>query len=194
MSDVQLKRKVTLKEKKVTNLDGANPGTQKSKIWLWVIIGLIVVAAIVTLIVLLKPNSDKQGIKGEEPTIEQTEQQHSDAEVAVTGVGDDADVASETPTTTDESTSGNVENDEVAPANRTAQPKPQQPATEPASPKLSSMSTASNAGLTGDVEKDALNAIRGDFGNGQARKEALGDRYAEIQNRVNEIYKERGLL
>ena len=193
MSDVQLKRKVTLKEKKVTNPDGANPDTQKSKIWLWVIIGLVV-TAIVAAIVLLNPNSDKQGIKGEELTIEQTEQQHSDAEVAVTGVDDDADVASETPTTTDESTSGNVENDEVAPANRTAQSKPQQPATEPASPKSSSMSTASNAGLTGDVEKDALNAIRGDFGNGQVRKEALGDRYAEIQNRINEIYKEKGLL
>lgn len=194
MSDVQLKRKVTLKEKNVTSSGGPKPAPQKTKTWLWVIIGLIAVGAIVTAIVLLKPNSDKRGIKGEEPTIEQAEQQPSDAEVAVVGVGNDTDVVSETPTITEESTSDNIENDEVAPVNRTVKPEPQQPATKPASPKPSLMPTASSVSLTGDVEKDALNAIRGDFGNGQVRKEALGDRYAEIQNRINEIYKEKGLL
>lgn len=47
---------------------------------------------------------------------------------------------------------------------------------------------------SGDVNIDALRAIRGEFGNGIQRKEALGDSYSEVQNRVNEIYREKGLL
>lgn len=42
----------------------------------------------------------------------------------------------------------------------------------------------------GEVEENALKAIRGDYGNGQDRKEALADKYTVIQNRVNQIYKE----
>lgn len=38
-----------------------------------------------------------------------------------------------------------------------------------------------------DVESLALRVIRGDYGNGQERKDKLGDAYQSIQNRVNEI-------
>ena len=37
------------------------------------------------------------------------------------------------------------------------------------------------------IEDLARRAIRGDFGNGQARRNALGGEYNEVQNRVNEI-------
>lgn len=40
-----------------------------------------------------------------------------------------------------------------------------------------------------DVEKLAAEVIRGNFGNGQVRKELLGDFYKQIQTRVNEIMK-----
>lgn len=40
------------------------------------------------------------------------------------------------------------------------------------------------------IDKLAMKAIRGDFGNGQDRKNKLGAYYAEIQKRVNEIMKE----
>lgn len=39
-----------------------------------------------------------------------------------------------------------------------------------------------------DVEKIANDVIRGDYGNGKTRKDALGEFYQQIQNRVNEIY------
>ena len=45
----------------------------------------------------------------------------------------------------------------------------------------------------GNVEEEAWRTIRGDYGNGVARKEALGSRYDEIQDRVNAIYRERNL-
>lgn len=38
-----------------------------------------------------------------------------------------------------------------------------------------------------DIEKLANEVIRGNFGNGQVRKDLLGENYAEVQQRVNEI-------
>lgn len=40
-----------------------------------------------------------------------------------------------------------------------------------------------------DLETMANKVIRGEFGNGAERKELLGDSYADIQKRVNEILK-----
>lgn len=42
---------------------------------------------------------------------------------------------------------------------------------------------------TGTVEEEAKEVIRGKHGNGDVRKRNLGDRYAEIQNKVNEMYR-----
>ncbi len=41
------------------------------------------------------------------------------------------------------------------------------------------------------IEQLALDTIRGKYGNGKKRKEALGDLYTEVQKRVNEIIKEK---
>lgn len=40
-----------------------------------------------------------------------------------------------------------------------------------------------------DVENLANEVIRGNFGNGQTRKDLLGENYAEVQKRVNELMK-----
>lgn len=40
-----------------------------------------------------------------------------------------------------------------------------------------------------DVEKLANEVIRGNFGNGQTRKDLLGENYEEVQKRVNELVK-----
>lgn len=44
-----------------------------------------------------------------------------------------------------------------------------------------------------DVEKLANEVIRGNFGNGQTRKDLLGENYAEVQKRVNELMKKSSL-
>lgn len=41
----------------------------------------------------------------------------------------------------------------------------------------------------GTVEEEAKEVIRGKYGNGDIRKRNLGDRYAEIQSKVNEMYR-----
>lgn len=47
-----------------------------------------------------------------------------------------------------------------------------------------------NTDLTkNDIENLAKEVIRGNFGNGQERKDLLGENYAEIQKRVNELMK-----
>lgn len=52
--------------------------------------------------------------------------------------------------------------------------------------------SAANAGSDkADVEKMAMLVIRGDYGNGERRKVMLAERYTAIQNRVNEIYREK---
>lgn len=38
-----------------------------------------------------------------------------------------------------------------------------------------------------DVENLALEVIRGNFGNGQVRKDLLGEHYQQVQDRVNEL-------
>ena len=51
---------------------------------------------------------------------------------------------------------------------------------------------SSSDGASGDVDALARRVIAGEFGNGDARKRALGDRYAEVQARVNEILGDGG--
>lgn len=43
-----------------------------------------------------------------------------------------------------------------------------------------------------DIEKLAHEVIRGNFGNGQDRKDLLGENYQEIQDRVNQILRSSG--
>ena len=43
-----------------------------------------------------------------------------------------------------------------------------------------------------DTDSMALKVIRGDYGNGQDRKDALGEDYQRIQSRVNELMKSVG--
>jgi len=41
------------------------------------------------------------------------------------------------------------------------------------------------------VEQTAREVMRGVYGNGQVRKDRLAGRYAEVQRRVNQIYRAR---
>lgn len=44
--------------------------------------------------------------------------------------------------------------------------------------------------VSGDIEAEALKVIRGEYGDGQVRKDKLGNRYEAIQSRVNELKRE----
>lgn len=55
-------------------------------------------------------------------------------------------------------------------------------------PKIEDIINAESSNF--DVDAAALDVIRGKYGNGQARKDALGDDFDMVQKRVNEMYAE----
>lgn len=70
--------------------------------------------------------------------------------------------------------------------------------TAPASASASSTSTSAPTTAaapaqapTSSVEQTAREVMRGVYGNGQVRKDRLAGRYAEVQRRVNQIYRAR---
>lgn len=104
-----------------------------------------------------------------------------------------------------------AENTDKSPANTTSsanhakandnqvaeQPTKQNPATiaepaqsKPAATQTTKPSSSTSAPVSGDVEENARRVIRGDFGNGQERKNKLGSSYSEIQGKVNEMYRQ----
>lgn len=64
----------------------------------------------------------------------------------------------------------------------------------PAESSQVTTSASQAATLSGSLEEKAKEVIRGDYGNGDVRKQKLGDQYWEIQKKVNEIYRQKGLL
>lgn len=62
-------------------------------------------------------------------------------------------------------------------------------------PKINTSNNSDSVKLSEEyIEKMVLKVIRGNYGNGQERKDKLGDEYNEIQSKVNEYYRNNGLL
>lgn len=107
-----------------------------------------------------------------------------------------------------------AENTDKSPANTTSsanhakandnqvaeQPTKQNPATiaepaktaqsKPAATQTTKSSSSTSAPVSGDIEENVRRVIRGDFGNGQERRDKLGSSYSEIQGKVNEMYRQ----
>lgn len=79
-----------------------------------------------------------------------------------------------------------------SPENSSDQENKNQTSTEEVKENTDKQKTDENNKESFDLEEMANKVIRGEFGNGADRKELLGDSYAEIQKRVNEILKGSG--
>ena len=79
---------------------------------------------------------------------------------------------------------------DAAPGSTPASPSTSQPVQDKpkANPAQTKPVTGSSS-ATGAIEEEAKEVIRGKYGNGDVRKRNLGNRYAEIQNKVNEMYR-----
>ena len=75
-------------------------------------------------------------------------------------------------------------------ATETPTAKPAQPAQPNSGSTTSAKQSTASAHVSSDVVENAKRVIRGDFGNGQERKDKLGSAYAEIQGKVNEMYRQ----
>lgn len=91
--------------------------------------------------------------------------------------------------------------DQNAPADAPNEVQPQDEtvnaATPSAQPETSTPSTPSAtkaATPSKDMDAEVQKVLRGDYGNGQERKDKLGSSYTKIQRAVNRYYRSKGLL
>lgn len=201
----QIKRKVSLRQKTTGNEVTAAPSTpsrSKKPWWPWLLVGILV--CVVIIFFMTRGNGDAKGIL-EQPTeqiVEDVPAQNvpnvAEWESKEDGTGESTDEHSaaqnETPATepsqkaSDKNTS--PQPNQSSPANKqqatskTQAPQPTVQINSPASHNVTK--TEAN----GTIEEEAWRTIRGNYGNGAARKEALGNRYDEIQAKVNDFYRE----
>lgn len=177
--DVKLKHKVQLRKKVEEPItDGPNePNAPKSKTWLWILLGVIVLGVIAYL---LFPDTGKKNSSSvNEDRTEVVK------EVATNEIDTVAAAPAEDPV--------GAEATELAPETSET---PSQEAVPNATISSQQNNTATPAsktqtvGVSSDVEAEAMKVIRGDYGIGQERKNRLGDKYQPIQNRVNELKRE----
>ncbi len=178
------------------------------------VIGGLVAAAIIAGIFFFINNKESEGSNDSTPTeviAQNTENQNKgndalvadnsnkDASAESKGVPANASEASVTENT-DESPANTTSSTTPAKANDNQvaeQPAKRKPATiagpaqsKPTSTETTKPFSATSALVSGDVETNARRVIRGDFGNGQERKDKLGSSYSEIQGKVNEMYRQ----
>ncbi len=144
-------------------------------------------------------NTEKQNEGYDAPAAENSNEDASAESNGVPANGSEAPVAENTDkspaNTTSSANTAKTNDNQVA-----EQPTKQNPATiaEPAKPAQSKPAStettkpfsATSAPVSGDIEENARRVIRGDFGNGQERKDKLGSSYSEIQGKVNEMYRQ----
>ena len=107
-----------------------------------------------------------------------------------------AETTDESPASTSSSANPAIANDnqvaeQPAKQNHSTIAEPAKPAqSKPAATQTIKPTSATSAPVSGDVEENARRVIRGAFGNGQERRDKLGSSYSEIQNKVNEMYRQ----
>lgn len=185
-SDVKLKHKVQLRKKVEDPEDSGNnkgidpnptptPNGPKSKVWLWILLGVIVLGVIGYMF--LSKSSDK---------VAETSEQEIEAVAEPSVTTDTIDI--------EETDIGKVVSNNENEAANLLEPKSSEvvgtPATSDNTSNVSSSSQANEPNISNDVEAEAMKVIRGDYGIGQARKDKLGSKYQTIQSRVNELKRE----
>lgn len=201
MSEVELKRKVTLKSK--DGGDGSARPPKKPSMWkLWVFLGVIIVGAIIFFVNKCSSGNDSVETPSaiEQPStvpVDETQGQSATTNDA----GKPTDVQNST-------ASGEQASDPTqASVAEQAQSQPETPETVQTAAPTQSQAATSSPGtpsntrplesrpnvaspLTGGLDEKALQVIRGNFGNGVERKQNLGSDYDAIQRRVNEMYRD----
>lgn len=141
-------------------------------------------------------NTENQDKGNDAPAAENSNEDASAKSNGVPANGSEAPVAENTDKSPANTTSS--ANHAKANDNQVAeQPTKQNPATiaepaqsKPAATQNTKQSSSTSVPVSGDVEENARRVIRGDFGNGQERRDKLGSSYSEIQGKVNEMYRQ----
>ncbi|MFN5209686.1 MAG: hypothetical protein ACK5D8_09365 [Bacteroidota bacterium] len=108
--------------------------------------------------------------------------QSQDASVNPSTAASSDNSVSNSPESNASVSSNNVTNSNIAESSNSTPGKNQ---------SSSSASVSTSITPVGSIDEKAKQVIRGDFGNGIARKQALGEEYALIQAKVNELYRNK---
>jgi hypothetical protein len=195
MDNVNLKRKVTLKRKDDAS-DQAPEGKKPNKfIWL-AVIGLVVIGGIFGLKQLNQENPVEVG--AEEVVVTEDINTNPDtAEPELVTTNEEETNSTADNTTSDQNEVANTAETkstssvESAIKNKPTSTEDDLGAKEDASKKEPSNKGNQSSAVAdqGSLEEKVKQVIRGAFGNGADRKNALGAEYAEIQAKVNEMYR-----
>lgn len=197
---VKLKKKVTLKTKvtessitpESTNVSGESR-SNKGKKW-FLLIALVIVAIVAFL--LLKPkdtNETDSVVISEEATVSLDQQENAlkqdTIQVDSESISnkEDGKVLANDNSISDGMNAGDVKSnlpEEKEKVNVVTQNNTQSSNQTAVSVEKSKEEVV----LSGTIDEKAIMVIRGDFGNGEERKNKLGSEYTVIQNRVNEMY------
>lgn len=210
---VELKKKVTLRSKTAeapveetpraqsTSTSGSEEPKSKGKWYAAALAGLLVLVAggyylsqqgddtaAPVVEVVEQPKSDNATAKNTDGTTHDGQNQDgATADNGATAAPDNNASKGGTPANVDQNQNG------VAPAQTNNAPVvnsevPRKKNTETVANTVK-QNTAPAVSASGAVEEVAKEVIRGKYGNGDVRKRYLGDRYTEIQSKVNEMYK-----
>lgn len=144
-------------------------------------------------------NTENQDKGNDAPATENSNEDASAESNGVPANGSEAPVAENTDkspaNTTSSANPAKANNNQVAEQSTKQNPtiiaesaKPAQ--SKPATTETTKSFSTTSAPVSGDVEENARRVIRGDFGNGQERRDKLGSSYYEIQGKVNEMYRQ----
>ena len=147
---------------------------QKYKGW---IIGIVVLLIIITLCCIFCGKKE-----------DSTELNQSEQTTQVKDTNTTAEIETlESPVTQERNVSSGPETLEIDPTSTSAVETPSKDvAQKDDKPQISTLPS----NISDNIEQEALNVIRGDYGNVPERREKLGSKYQEVQNRVNQLKRE----
>ena len=167
--------------------------------WPWLLAAVVVCGGLVFLLTRGNGTSGDEEAQANAPVAENVSSQDDLATPTQDSTLTDAEAPTEEQSSVSDKASDSENPLATADKPTTQQQNPgsaNKPDPKPQSTKLpvNDNSTASrnyaSIAINGTVEEEAWRTIRGNYGNGAERKEALGNRYEEIQAKVNDFYRE----
>lgn len=154
---------------------GTTEKAQGSKKWLWIILAIIVLAILAWLFI---PSSSTTP---DEPVLPAETEEVTPTDTTETPVVEEGVVEEEETVVEDVATPGTANPSDEPAAEESNTPEVSvNPAPIPTPP-------APPSSVSDDIEQEAMNVIRGNYGVGRERKNRLGSKYQTIQDRVNEL-------
>ena len=162
--------------------------TQKTKKkWPFVVVVIVAIVLLVFGLTKFGGKSHNEGAVSNDPIVEETQATAPTDTLATTTIEDAEESSNETSVNTQDKPSVSESSENQPPVNTI--PPVVEEVTVPVKPSVPQTSTGNDVQVTESViEKKALEVIRGDFGNGEERKQKLGSDYSVIQKKVNEMY------